>query len=136
MQSFATHPAFKSHLETQVNFITELSQKNIEASRQIAELNMQIARQMIDAWINLGRSMLQTSNPFQLTTTAISGIQPAAQQMRDYQQRLMRVLTSTQSELSRSAQAGIPEASRSASAMADAMVRSAAAAASAARSPT
>ncbi|HEU5436603.1 MAG TPA: phasin family protein [Telluria sp.] len=131
MQSFATHPALKSHLDTQLNFMTELSQKSLDATRQVAELNMQMARQMIDVWINLGRSMLQTSDPFQLTSATFRGFQPAAEQLRNYQQRLMGVLTSTQAELTRSAQAGIPEASRSASAMADAMVRSAAASAGA-----
>jgi phasin family protein len=135
MQSFATHPALTSHLETQLTAMTELSLRSIDAVRQIAELNMQMARQMTDAWTSLGRSLLQTSNPLQLGSATIGGLQPAAEQMRIYQQRLMGLLTSTQADLARSAQASIPEASRNASALADEMVRNVSASASAARFP-
>jgi phasin family protein len=132
MQSFANNPALQSHLETQLNFINELSQKSFDATRQVSELNLQVARQMIDAWINLGRSLLQSSDPFQLTSATINGLQPATEQLRSYQQQLMGVLARTQSDLTRSAQSRMPEASRSASAMADQMVRNASASASAA----
>jgi phasin family protein len=134
MQSFANNPALKSHLETQLNFMTELSQKTLDATRQVSELNLQVARQMIDAWLNLGRALLQAGDPFQMTQAAINGIQPAAEQLRSYQQQMMGLLARTQAELTRSAQDGIPAAGRSASAMADEMVRNAAASASAAAS--
>ena len=134
MQSFANNPALKSHLENQLNSITELSQKSFDAAHQVSELNMQLARQMIDAWIHLGRALLQTTNPAQMMSTTVSGIQPAAEQLRAYQQELMALLARTQAELARSAQSSLPEASRSASAMADEMVRNAAASASAAAS--
>ncbi|HEX9172661.1 MAG TPA: phasin family protein [Telluria sp.] len=135
MQPFATYPALTSQLETQLATMTELSLRSIDAVRQISELNMQMARQMVDAWTSLGRSMLQTSSPFQLGSATIGGLQPVAEQMRVYQQRLMSVLTGAQADFARSAQAGIPEASRNASALADEMVRNATASASAARYP-
>lgn len=135
MQPFATYPALTSQLETQLTTMTEQSLRSIDAVRQIAELNMQMARQMIDAWTSFSRSLLQTSNPFQLTSATIGGFQPAVEQMRLYQERLMGVLTGTQAELARSARARIPEASRNASAMADEMVRNASASANAARYP-
>jgi phasin family protein len=134
MQSFANNPALKSHVETQLNLITELCQKSFDASRQVSELNLQMARQMIDAWINLSRSLLQTTDPAQMMSATVSGIQPIAEQLRTYQQQLMDLLARTQADLTRSAQSGIPEASRSASAMANEMVRNAAASASAAAS--
>lgn len=137
MQSFAIQPAFTSHLETQLAVMTELARNSIDATAQVAELNLQTARQMIDAGTALGRSLLHTSNPFELTSAAMRGLQPASEQLRNYQQQLMSLLTGTQAELVRSVRSRIPDASRSASAMADQMVRSAAAAASAAaHSPT
>jgi phasin family protein len=132
MQSFANTPALKSHLENQLNFMTELSQKSLDATRQLSELNQKMARQMIDTWINLGRAMLQASDPFQMSSATVSGIQPLVEQMRNYQQQLIGLLARTQADLTRSAQSNIPEASRSASAMANEMVRNAAASASAA----
>jgi phasin family protein len=134
MQSFANNPALKSHLENQLNFMTELSQKSLDAARQVAELNLQMVRQMSDTWLNLGRAVLQTSDPFQMSSATVSGIQQLAEQMRNYQQQLMGLLARTQADLTRSAQTNIPEASRSASAMANEMVRNAAASASAAAS--
>jgi hypothetical protein len=132
MQSFANNPALKSHLENQLNFMTELSEKSLDATRQVSELNLQMARQMIGAWINLGRALLQASDPFQMSSATVTGIQSLAEQMRQHQQQLMGLLARTQADLTRSAQSNIPEASRSASAMANEMVRNAAASASAA----
>jgi phasin family protein len=132
MQSFANNPALKSHLETQLNFVTELSQKGFDATRQVSDLNLQLARQMVDAWTSLGRALLQAAGPAQMMSATVSGIQPAAEQLRNYQQQLMALLARTQADLARSAQTNIPEASRSASAMANEMVRNAAASASAA----
>lgn len=137
MQSFAIHPALTSHLETQLDVMTELARKSIDATGLVAEFNLQTARQMIDAGTALGRALLHTSNPFELISATMRGIQPATEQLRNYQQQLMGLLTSTQVELARSAGSRIPEASRSARAMADQMVRNAAASASAAaHSPT
>jgi hypothetical protein len=132
MQSFANNPALKSHLENQLNFMAELSEKSLDATRQVSELNLQMARQMIGTWINLGRALLQASDPFQMSSATVTGIQSLSEQMRHHQQQLMGLLARTQADLTRSAQSNIPEASRSASAMANEMVRNAAASASAA----
>jgi len=132
MPALANNPAIRSHLENQVNFMTELSQKTYDSMRKLSELNMHMAQQMIEDSMNMGRSMMSCSDPFQMTSAAMNQIQPATEHLRTYQQQLMGVLAGAQVELQKSAEAHIPEASRSASAIADAMVRSAAASASAA----
>ena len=104
--------------------------------RKLSELNMHLAQQMIEDSMNLSRSMLSCSDPFQMTSTAMNQIQPATEHLRTYQQQLMGVLSGAQAELQRSAETHIPEASRSASAMADEMVRGAAASANAAANAT
>jgi phasin family protein len=132
MSALANNPALQSHLENQVSFLTDLTQKTYESMRKLSELNMHLAQQMIEDSMNWSRSMLSCSDPFQMTSTAMNQIQPATEHLRTYQQQLIGVLSGAQAELQRSAEAHIPEASRSASAMADEMVRGAAASANAA----
>jgi phasin family protein len=124
MQTYTNNPALRGHLESQVNFLTELTQKTYDSIRKLSELNMHLAQQMIEDSMNMGRSMMQCSDPFQMTSTAMNGLQPATEHLRTYQQQLMGVLAGAQVDLSRTAEAGLSEASRNASAMADQMVRS------------
>jgi phasin family protein len=137
--SLANNPALRSQLETQVNFLTELSQRTYDSARKVGELNMQYTQQMIEDSVNLGRELMSCSDPFQMTSTAINQLQPATEHLRNYQRQLMGVLSGVQAEFSRAAEARIPEATRQASAMADEMVRNASAAAAdagAAHNPT
>jgi phasin family protein len=135
MQSFANNPALKSHLETQVNFLTELSQKAFDSVRKLTELNMHLSRQLMDDWINLNRAVLQCPDQFQMTAAAMNQLQPVAEHLRSYQQQLMGLLASAQIDLARSAETYVPETTRSARAMADETVRHASATASAAANP-
>lgn len=132
MQAYPNNPALRGQMESQVNFLTELTQKTYDSIRKLSELNMHMAQQMIEDTMAISRSMMQCSDPFQMTSTAMNGMQPAAEHLRTYQQQLMGVLAGAQVDLTRSAETSLSEASRSASAMADQMVRTAAASASAA----
>lgn len=137
--TLATNPALRSQLESQVNFLTELSHRTYESVRKVSELNMHYTQQLIEDSMNLGRELMNCSDPFQMTSTAIGQLQPATEHLRNYQRDLMGVLSGVQAELGRVAETTIPEATRQASAMADQMVRNAATAAAdvgAAHNPT
>jgi phasin family protein len=128
----------RSQLENQVNFFTEMSHRSYDSVRKISELNMQFTQQLIEDSMNMGRELMNCSDPFQATSTAINQLQPATEHLRSYQRQLMGVLSGVQADFSRAAEAHVPEASRQASAMADAMVRNVGAAADtgAAHNPT
>lgn len=132
--SLATNPALRSQLESQVNFLTELSHHTYESVRKVSELNMHFTQQLIEDSMTLGRELMNCSDPFQMTSAAIGQLQPASEHLRNYQRELMGVLSGVQADLGRVAE-NIPEATRQASAAADQMVR-AAAAAGAANTPT
>jgi len=137
--SLANNPALRSQLETQVNFLTELSHRSYDSVRKISELNMRFTQQLIEDSMNLGRELMNCSDPFQMTSTAINQLQPATEHVRSYQRQLMGVLSGAQADFTRAAESHIPEASRQASAMADEMVRKTTAAAAdmgAAHNPT
>jgi phasin family protein len=106
MQSFANNPALRSQLETQVNFMTELSQKTYDALRKLMELNLRAAQQAIEDSIEASRQLMSCTDPVQLATTAMNQVQPAAERMRDYQQQLMSVLAGAQVEVARTASRG------------------------------
>jgi len=129
-------------MEDQVNFMTDLLTKTYDALRKLSDLNMRLAQQMIEDALGMSRQMVSCSDPFQMASAAMSRIQPTAEHLRSYQQQLMGMLTSVQSELARSTEGQLALTSRGASAMADQMARGAGAAtqaaehAGAARNPT
>jgi phasin family protein len=126
MQPYATNPALRSQLETQVNFMTQLATRSCDSMRRLSELNMRLAQQMIEDSVSLSRQLLSCTDPFQMTSTAMQQMQPAAEHLRSYQQQVMGLLAGAQTDFARSAQSQMSEAGRSASAMADQMVRGAA----------
>lgn len=132
MPALTNSPAMRSHLESQVNFFTEMTQKGYDSMRKLSELNMHLAQQMIEDSMNLGRSMMQCSDPFQMTSTAMQQIQPATEHLRAWQQQLMGVLSGAQAELQKSAEIRFAEASRSAGTLAEETMRNAAQAGAAA----
>jgi phasin family protein len=123
MQFFTDNPALRSHVESQVDFMTEFSQKALEAMRQITEINLKLARQTAEASLYASREILSARDPAQLSQTVMKQMQPAAERLRTYQQHLMAVMAGAQAEFTHTAEKRIPEASRRANAAADEMVR-------------
>src|SRR5689334_5147616 len=112
---FANNPAFnnpalRSQVETQVNFLTELSHRTYDSVRKVSELNMRYTQQLIEDSMNLGRELMGCSDPFQLTSTAINQLQPATEHLRTYQRQLMGVLQGVQADFGRVADTHLPEA--------------------------
>jgi phasin family protein len=127
MPSFSDNPALRAHLESQVDFMNEFTQKMYDTLRQLSELNLRLTRQGIEGSIHASREMLSCTDPMQCAQVAMKQIQPATERIRAYQQHLLSVLAGAQANFARSAETRIPEASRSASAVADEMVRQASA---------
>jgi phasin family protein len=126
MQLFSDNPALRSHLESQANFMTELTNKAVDTLHQLSELNLKLARQTIEASIYSSRELLNCSDPMQLAQVAMKQVQPATERVRTYQQHLLNVLAGAQADFTHAAEARIPAAGRSASAAADDMARHAA----------
>lgn len=123
MQSLANHPALRSHFDTQVNFFTELAQRSVDSARQLSELNLRLAQQLMDESIATARQMLSCSDPYQAGNVALRGLEPVARHLRQYQQQLVALVSGAQVALTHSAETHIPEAGRSAAAIADDMAR-------------
>jgi len=123
MPSYSRTPAVQSHLETQVNFMTELARKSYDAIRKLSELNLQLAQQLMEDSANASRQMMSSRDPFQMSSVAFTQLQPVTEHLRGYQRQLMGVLAGAQVELTRTAETHIPDASRSAAAAAEEVAR-------------
>lgn len=127
MQFLSDNPALRSHLESQVDFTNEFSQRALDTVRQLSEMNLKLARQTIEGSIHASRELLGCTDPVQFTQTAMKQLQPATERIRSWQEHLLRVLAGAQADFTHAAEARLPEASRSAGAVADELVRHAAA---------
>jgi phasin family protein len=130
MQSFNDNPALRAQLESQVDFMTEFTQRAYDAIRQLSDINLKLARQSTESALYAGRELLSCSDPAKFIETAMKQVPPATERMRVYQQQLLGVIAGAQQEFTRAAEARMPEASRYARVAADAagdMARQAAA---------
>ena len=127
MQFLSDNPALRSHLESQVDFISEFFRKAFDTARQLSEMNLKLARQTIEGSVHASHELIGCTDPVQFTQTAMKQLQPATERIRSWQEHLLGVLAGAQAEFTHAAEARIPEASRSASAVADELVRHAAA---------
>lgn len=123
MQFFSDNPALRAHLESQADFINQFSQKAVDTLREVSEMNLKLARQMVEGTMHASHEMLTCTDPMQLTQAAIKQVPPATERLRSYQQHLLTVLAGAQAAFAHAAQTRIPEATRSASAIADEIAR-------------
>lgn len=123
MPSLANNPAVRSHVETQINFFTELAHRSFDSARRLSELNLQLGQQLMQESIDTARQMLSCSDPYQVGALAIQRMEPVAQHLRAYQQQLAALAAGAQAALTQAAEAHIPEAGHSAAAIADDVAR-------------
>ena len=123
MPSYSNSPAMRSVLEAQVNFMTELTRRTYDSVRKLSELNMHFMQQVMQDSAEAWRQLVSCRDPLQLAATAANAAQPAVQHLRSYQQQLVGVLTGVQLDLTRGAEAFMPEGVRQAGAIAQTMVR-------------
>ncbi|MEG2029149.1 MAG: phasin family protein [Janthinobacterium sp.] len=116
-------PALKSHLEAQLNFITELSRKMFDTAQKVSELNMRLAQDMLQEISNANNQLLTARDTGELLSLAAAQMQPGADKLRQYQQQLSHLVANANVEMNRTAETHIPEASRTAAAFADEVVR-------------
>lgn len=131
MQAFAAPPALRSHLESQVNFFTELSHKSYDTLRQLSELNLRLTQQLLEDTVATSRDLLNALHPFQYASIALHHAGPVAQHLRSYQQALMALMAGAQTGIAQTARERMPEAGRSAAAAAEEFARRSAEAVSA-----
>lgn len=122
-QSFATSQPMRAHLEARLGFVTELSSHTLDALRQVSELQLQFCRAVCDEITAAGRSLLTARDSADLAARLAQEMQPSMERWRDYQQRLMNLMTGTQIDLASTAGSHTQNVSRTAIGVAEDQAR-------------
>ena len=124
MPSYSNRPPFRPDVEAQFSLMAELARKGSDALRQVSELNLQLAHQLLLDSFDAARRMSGCSDPQQFASVAANAVQPVFEHLQTYQQQLFGLLTGSQLQLVRSATPALAETSRYARAQAEVMARS------------
>lgn len=118
-------PASKAHLEAQYSLMSDMSQKLFDTAQKINELNIQVAKTVLEESLSNMQQVLVAKDPYEALSIAASQAQPAAEKVRAYQQHLTNIAARTQVDLAKTAESHVPNTSRTAAAMADEVARTA-----------
>jgi phasin family protein len=116
-------PAVQDHMKAQFGLLSEMSQKLFDSAQKINELNMQVAKTVMDESLQNTHQVLTAQDPLEALSIATGQIQPTTEKVRAYQQHLTNIAAGTQVELTRAAESRVPEATRTATAVADEVTR-------------
>ncbi len=120
----AITPAVRSHLEAQLSFVTDLSNKMYDAMQQISELNLRYLQTCMEQLADGGRQLVAAKDPGEFMSATATQLQSATERWRNYEQQVIEFAANTQHHLSKAAETHVPETSRSVAALADEFVRS------------
>ena len=124
MPTYPNHPAVRSHLQSQVNFMTELTRKSYDLLSRLSDLNLRTAQQLVDDGVSTGRRMMASKDPLHMSAIALEQLPPLGEHMRSYARQWLSIMTGAQAELSRSAETHLPKASLTAAAVTEELARS------------
>jgi hypothetical protein len=108
-------PDLRAQFEAQADFLNQVSHHAFDTIKQLSDLNLRSARQMIDNGIRLGRALAACNDPMQMGALAMREFPPAAEGWRSWQGSLMQVLTASGAVLAHDANDGSWQAARGAS---------------------
>ena len=118
-------PAAQNHLEAQLAFFNSLSKSMFQSVQHFSDLNMQLAQGLLEETTVTSQNLLTLERAEDVFQVAAVAGQPAAEQLRKYQQQLSRLAADTQVELANVAEQHVNETSRTAKALAEEVARTA-----------
>lgn len=118
-------PAAKNHLEAQLSFFNGISKSLFHSVQQISDLHVQLAQSLLEEATIATHNLITVERPEDAFRVAAASGQPAAEQLRVYQQQLSRVAADAQVELANVAEQHVAETSRTAKALAEEVARTA-----------
>jgi phasin family protein len=116
-------PAVQDHMKSQFGLLSEMSQKLFDSAQKINELNMQVAKTVLDESLQSTQQVMAAQDPLEAFSIATAQVQPTAEKVRAYQQHLTSIAAGTQVEITKTAESRVPETTRTATAVADEVTR-------------
>ncbi|MFZ1181046.1 MAG: TIGR01841 family phasin [Herbaspirillum sp.] len=117
--------ATKTHFQAQLDLINTLTTKAFEGVEKIIELNLNAARASLEESSAAAKQFAAINDPQELLAMAQAQAQPAAEKAAAYSRHLVSILSATQAELTKAAEAQIAETNRRISALIDEVAKNA-----------
>lgn len=111
--------ATKAHFDAQLELITTLTNKAFEGVEKVIELNVNATKATLEDYSATSKQVIGAKDAQELTSLAASQAQPNADKLVAYSRHLAGILSTTQSEFTKAAEAQIAETSRKVSTLID-----------------
>jgi phasin family protein len=118
--------AVRAHVELLLGLYVDLSQRMLEAMQSIAELNLQLGRDLLAETGGNTQRLMASKDPGQLGAAVAAQLTPGNHALNTYQRRVAEVLSRTHASMNETAAQHLPAVSRSANALTEALVQEAA----------
>lgn len=115
----------KTNIETQLAVSSALTTKAVEALEQIVDLNINAGKALIEDFAVSTRQLLSAKDPQEVSSLLAAHAQPAAAKAIAYGRHLAGIATSTQAELTRTAEEQFAETGRKLSALVEDVTKNA-----------
>jgi phasin family protein len=116
-QESSISQALKAQMNAQFSLFTQCSDKMLEGVQKINELNAQIAKTMYEDSVARAQQFLAPNEPSDKNPAPPDQAQPAAEQIRAYQQNVQNIMVETQASIAKIVETLVPETARAAEAV-------------------
>lgn len=117
--------ATKSNLQAQLDLINTLTAKAFEGVEKIVELNLSATRASLEEATVVARQLASAKDPQEALSLASAQAQPGAEKAAAYGRHLATIVSTTQAEFTKAAEAQIAENTRKVSALIDELSKNA-----------
>ena len=109
--------ATKTHFQAQLDLINTLTTKAFEGVEKIIELNLSAAKASLEESTAAAQQFAAAKDPQELLSLAAAQAQPTAEKAAAYGRHLAGIVSATQAELTKAAEAQVAETSRKVTAL-------------------
>lgn len=107
-----TSPAIKNHLQSQMMFFADCSQKMIDGFQKLSALNIQVVKTLLAESATSSKMLLSAKGGNEAIAVIGSLTQPSLQKMQAYQQHVKQICADTQADITKSLQSYVPESTQ------------------------
>ena len=111
--------ATKTHFQAQLDLINTITSKTFEGIEKIVELNLSAAKASLEESSAAAQQFAAVKDPQELLALATAHAQPTAEKAAAYGRHLANILSTTQAELTKAAEAQVAETSRKVTSLVD-----------------
>lgn len=103
-----TSPAIKNHLQSQMTFFADCSQKMIDGVQKLSALNIQVAKTVLAESATSSKMLFSAKGGNEAIAVLGSLTQPSLKKMQAYQQHVKQICADTQADMVKSLQSYVP----------------------------